>query len=86
MPSLGKLDGITEMHLFRIIQESLHNILKYAKATHVSVSCNLDKDVLLLEIKDDGVGFNTKKTNKGIGLKNIATRIKKMHGNFKPPL
>lgn len=44
--------------LFRIVQEALTNINKYAKATHVEIWLEVQGDKIYLEVKDDGVGFN----------------------------
>lgn len=70
----------TKINLYRITQESLQNIYKHAKAKHVSISISLINDVICLTIKDDGVGFDTGKSKKGIGLKNINARIAELGG------
>ena len=71
------------VEMYRIIQEAIQNIVKHAKATVVSVSFILKDDILQINIIDDGVGFNTEKKNKGIGLKNIASRVLKLEGELK---
>ena len=80
--SWKELEGVLEMNLFRILQESLQNILKHAQAKNVFVSFKVEKQSLLLEIKDDGVGYETKKKTKGIGLKNIKSRVKTIKGTL----
>jgi len=51
-------DSSLSIALFRIVQESLTNIRKYAKAGHVSVSLKLQRDdMLVLRIIDDGIGI-----------------------------
>jgi signal transduction histidine kinase len=74
------LDGILEMNLFRILQESLQNIIKHAKAKHVFVSFKVENQELYFSVKDDGVGFDTTQKAKGIGLKNIQSRAQNMKG------
>ncbi len=49
-----------ELALFRILQESLNNVLKHAMATLVTISLANDAGKLILEIVDNGVGFNKK--------------------------
>jgi signal transduction histidine kinase len=78
-----QLDGIIEMNLFRILQECLQNILKHAEANNVVISFTIEKDNLLVEIKDDGIGFDTSKKKKGIGLKNIKSRVADLRGDVK---
>ena len=62
--------------LFHICQEALANIAKHAHAHHVDVSVWTTNDRLLLEIRDDGVGFDTEKSkvSLGHGLSNMETR------------
>ena len=71
------------VEMYRIIQEAIQNIVKHAKATVVSVSFTLKNDALRINIVDDGMGFNTEKKNKGIGLKNIVSRVLKLEGELK---
>ena len=51
-------------HLFRIAQEALTNVVRHAKATQVLVQLSRDRDVLLLSVKDDGVGFDVQRLRK----------------------
>ena len=52
------------------------NISKHANASTCHVSILLDDDHLVLEIKDDGIGFDLNATKQGIGLQNIQERAK----------
>ena len=47
-----------KLMLFRIVQEQLNNILKHAQASSVTIKLQNDKPMLLLEIRDDGKGFD----------------------------
>jgi len=69
-----------KIHIYRIIQETLHNIYKHAAATQVNISFKLNNNVICLNIEDDGSGFNVNKTKSGIGLKNMNSRIKQING------
>jgi signal transduction histidine kinase len=71
-----------KINLFRVLQESLQNINKYANANEVSVKFKQDSNNLFLEISDDGVGFNINKGKKGIGLQNMISRMKECQGTF----
>jgi signal transduction histidine kinase len=69
--------------LYRILQESLQNINKYAKASTIKVEFKKDKKGnLILNIADDGIGFEVDKKSKGIGLKNIVTRTHESEGTI----
>ncbi|GAA5023391.1 hypothetical protein GCM10011506_06210 [Marivirga lumbricoides] len=75
-----------EYNLFRITQESLNNILKYAEAEEVFVQLVLQDNILQLMIEDDGKGFNTEETlNEGtssLGLFNMRKRTESLSGKM----
>lgn len=70
----------TKIHVYRILQETMQNIYKHAEATHVIISFHLKNDVILLSISDNGKGFSISKSKKGIGLKNINSRVDEVNG------
>lgn len=67
---------------FRILQESLTNITRYAKATEVEVRIALEDGVLEMEIRDDGVGFDPAevKNRKTFGLLGVRERVLQFGG------
>ncbi len=67
-----------KINIYRIIQESLMNIIKHAKSRNVVVKYYSSENNLILEIIDDGIGFVTDSKNKGIGLINIKERAKEI--------
>jgi len=67
--------------LFRIVQEQLNNIIKHAQADHVQIKLFSTSDGILLEIKDDGDGFDIEKVRKGLGFINIKNRAELFNGN-----
>ena len=78
------LSNSTRINLYRILQEALQNVNKYAKAKNISIS--FKKDIngnLILSIFDDGIGFNVEEKSKGIGLTNIFSRIDESNGTIK---
>ena len=72
-----------KIHCYRTFQEALQNINKYAKASKVKIAITKISGKLLIEIKDNGVGFVVKKKSKGIGIKNIKSRVERLYGNVK---
>lgn len=66
--------------IYRIIQEQLNNILKYAGASEIEIELKKEKDFLTVSIKDNGIGFDTSLNSKGIGLKNIKHRADLFNG------
>ncbi len=79
---LSSLPNNAAVALFHICQESLANIAKHAHAHHVDVSVWTSRDRILLEIRDDGAGFNLDKikVNIGHGISNIETRAQNAGG------
>jgi signal transduction histidine kinase len=76
------IESNTKMHLYRIFQESLQNIYKYAKATNIAASIALHNSTINVDITDNGVGFDVKKLKEGIGLKNMNSRVKVLQGTI----
>lgn len=79
-----KISNIIKINLYRILQEALQNINKHAGAKNVSVHFRKDsKENLLFNIEDDGKGFDTNiKKNKGIGTKNMVSRVHQCNGSI----
>lgn len=72
-----------KMHIYRIVQESLNNINKYAMATHAGIDFSIRGNHLAITISDNGIGFDPEKTKDGIGLKNIQQRIALLSGQLR---
>jgi signal transduction histidine kinase len=73
------------IHLYRIIHEVIHNADKHANASVMQISLDEKNDKLILCLTDDGCGFDTKDAGtvqKGLGLKNIMSRVETMKGNI----
>ena len=74
------MDQIAKVNIYRILQEAMQNIIKHANAQQVSVDVSLQNSNLIIHIKDDGKGFQVQKKRKGIGMKNIQSRVQKLKG------
>jgi two-component system, NarL family, sensor kinase len=70
-----------KINCYRIVQESLQNINKYAKASKVQINFYKEDEKLVLTVKDNGVGYSTRNKIKGIGQKNMKSRAKSLNGN-----
>jgi signal transduction histidine kinase len=85
----GPADGVPELSLsqavalFHICQEALANIAKHARARHVEVSVWTSSDRVVLEVVDDGHGFDLSKVHLtlGHGLSNMQTRARNVGGD-----
>lgn len=68
--------------IYRITQEALSNVIKYAQASKVIVQISQNDNVLNLTIEDNGVGFNMQEVKLGQGLKNMKNRAQLMNANL----
>jgi two-component system, NarL family, sensor histidine kinase UhpB len=82
LPDRLRLDKNMEIMLYRIAQEQLNNIRKYAKAKNATITLRAIKNSLFFSITDDGVGFDPQQKARGIGLKNISSRVDFYEGNM----
>jgi two-component system sensor histidine kinase UhpB len=72
--SCNAISADRQLVAYRIVQEQLNNIVKYAKASVVDIHLALKNKILFIMVKDDGVGFNPSEKKKGIGLRNMKSR------------
>jgi two-component system nitrate/nitrite sensor histidine kinase NarX len=72
-----------ELQLVRILHESLSNILRHSKATHVAIRLQVDQRQLILQIQDDGCGFNPDTvTGEHLGIRIMRERAESVGGVF----
>jgi signal transduction histidine kinase len=75
-----KINNTVKINLYRILQEGLQNINKYAFAKNIHIELKGDKNHVFLSLTDDGIGFEVNKKNKGIGLQNMISRTHECNG------
>ena len=80
----NSLEDTEKLMLYRIIQESVNNALKYAQATQMSIQLSADINEISLLMEDNGKGFDIEevKQKAGIGLKNMQLRTDYLKGKF----
>lgn len=74
-----------EINLYRILQEIIHNTVKHARATTLSINIQKNNKMLVLKTKDDGIGFNySEKTQiaSGLGLLSVQSRVELLGGQL----
>lgn len=84
---LGNLSCLNKTVLFRVVQESLVNITKHAKATKVTITLKKIKNMVNLCVNDNGNSFKIKtkyckKKHFGIGIQGMEERVKMIRGKF----
>src|SRR6185503_12424023 len=88
---VAALDGVfspaAEINFFRVVQESINNIIKHSEATSAKVEITRTADVVLMEVADNGKGFvpNEARANgagRSFGLSGMAERVRMLEGDF----
>jgi signal transduction histidine kinase len=83
---IDRLDPEVEMVIYRVVQETLHNVAKHAHAKSVNIILNYDHDRVRLLVEDDGVGFSAKTSNSrgnSFGLAGIKERVHSIGGEVR---
>jgi NarL family two-component system sensor histidine kinase LiaS len=68
--------------LFRVAQEALANVARHSKAHHVAVELTNKDDEIVLIVEDDGVGFDMRRVEKGVGLDSMRERLEAIGGQL----
>lgn len=68
--------------IYKICNELLNNILKHSQAKEATLQIIIDDLQIEILAEDNGIGYNTKLANKGMGINNIKERVKKWKGNY----
>jgi PAS domain S-box-containing protein len=76
----SKMDYGLKLTIYRIVQEQMNNILKYAEATKIAIVIKAQGKKLTLTITDNGKGFDLRSKRKGIGINNIINRADVFNG------
>lgn len=79
---LGVLDEAVALTAYRVVQECLTNITKHAQANRLTINVNADTKSLLIDIEDDGVGFDVTKMTNRFGLAGMRERVQGLLGDL----
>ncbi len=83
-----RLPAAVETAVFRIAQEAIHNIVRHARAQHVTVRLDLERAAVVLRVEDDGLGFDVSRTSaeavrqRRLGLLGIQERVELLGGDL----
>jgi two-component system sensor histidine kinase UhpB len=77
----AETNDATNVTLYRICQEALNNMMKYAQASEVTITVSFQKKAYLT-VKDNGIGFKHEDTLDGLGLLGIRERVQVLGGKF----
>lgn len=80
-----RLESTQEIFLYRIIQETITNVIKHAEASEIDIQLSRNEEEISLIIEDNGKGFDPesiKDKNEGMGLNNLKMRVEQLGGAF----
>lgn len=82
---VGRLDPVIETAIYRVVQESLHNVARHAQAQNVNIQMEREGGVLRLTIEDDGVGIRAVKNplRPSFGMAGMQERVSTLGGHMK---
>ena len=72
----------SEQALFRVLQEALANVARHSRATKTWITLLSENDHVKLMVKDNGIGYDTERITKGIGLDSMKERLEAVHGSL----
>ncbi len=75
-----KVDMLLRREIYLISKEIINNSAKYSQALNFSLQLSFNRDMAIVEAKDDGMGFDEALASAGNGLNNIRLRVKKFNG------
>ncbi|MBK8088591.1 MAG: sensor histidine kinase [Chitinophagaceae bacterium] len=78
------IEATTEIVLYRVLQESVNNVIKHSGASELDLSLIKDADGISATIEDNGKGFDSKNLSEkaGLGLKNMKARVEYLKGTI----
>jgi signal transduction histidine kinase len=82
---VGRLDPVIETAIYRVVQESLHNVAKHAQAQNVNIQMEREGETLRLVIEDDGIGIRavTNPLRPSFGMAGMQERVSTLGGQMK---
>lgn len=72
--------SVDGMNIYRVVQEAVHNSIKYAEASEINVDFKKSTDLIIINITDNGSGFEIDNVNLGNGIYNMKKRINEIDG------
>jgi signal transduction histidine kinase len=81
-PDRVDLPTDTSIHVYRALQEVIHNCIKHAQASQVEIRMEQDDRLLKIWCRDNGKGFDYATASKGIGLNSLKNRTEILGGKM----
>jgi two-component system sensor histidine kinase UhpB len=78
----GLLEPERELDVYRVIQEAVGNAARHSHAAHVWIDAQVRGDAIAMQVRDDGVGFDTRTRSTGMGLAGMKERAAHLQGRL----
>jgi len=78
----GISDKNIQLVLYHIMLELVNNAVRHAEASQILLQCTLEDGVILIDVEDNGKGFDLQNTRRNMGLNNIEMRVKYLEGKM----
>ncbi|PPD45867.1 MAG: sensor histidine kinase [Methylocystis sp.] len=78
----GDIDETTALTAYRVVQEGLTNAFRHSGASRIEVKVTRDRDMLRIDISDDGAGLPQPPASSGLGLRGMSERIDALGGTL----
>jgi signal transduction histidine kinase len=79
---VGRLPRNLEIAAFRIVEESLKNVLRHSRSSNVAIRMTRSKGELLLEVQDEGIGIPSQPNSPGLGIVGMRERATELGGSL----
>jgi signal transduction histidine kinase len=76
-----ELDKEVSIHLYRVVQEALNNVVRHSRSTRAAVRLRFDAAAVVVEIEDEGIGYQ-KTASHGLGLVSMRERTDLVNGTI----
>jgi signal transduction histidine kinase len=79
----GEFDHLPDKHrtcVYRVVQEAMTNCARHARARNIEIGVRAERGELMVSVSDDGVGVDSARRRKGLGLRGIDERVKELQG------
>jgi len=80
--ALHRLPDTLALALYRVIAELIHNTIKHARAGEITLTFEINDHLLLIRYADNGIGIKKDIGNKGMGMRNIASRLEMIQAAY----
>lgn len=78
----ASLDDDLKLNIYRIVQEQVANLMRHSQATHALIDIRQSNRMISLSFEDNGIGFDTTRSRKGIGISNMINRVESYNGTI----